>query len=532
MSKLINSCSNWLSIKKIYPYAVVGILLLAVSIRFIGLDKGLWIDEEFSLGWLEKTDNFFQLIVALRDYNKPPCHFLLLYLWSKINNSEEFLRLFSVIFDLGMIVVVMNWLKRYSSLASILAGLYLTTTPIILRYSQEIRLYSLLVFATALAFSFASRVTAEPEKQSGYIGLALSLTLAVSTHLVAIMLIAPIAIFIFLMTMREKKEVRWGKALLAVTIPCLAFCFFYFFYLTALPQGTDNWWMPSISWNLISSTGQYVFGLSSLYFSSQLDNLIAFIFLGLLAIAVIFGKWKQNFAFLVAALIFWLEIIIYSLIETPIFFYRIVLPGMIPFVGFVVLQIATIERKNLKRASVVLLIILSIVFTANWVTVQAYRPVEYYKQVAQLVESEWQPNNLVVFYPGYISDTVKYYLKKIPKEAEVVAWDTNDIENIKSTINDQLANIDGEKLTTIFLVSRVDLTVRQEDFKILLSAIKSELKRPLIVKSFLIISHDFSFIKDSDKPNIFSGSLESELGKPLSYKDRKAYILSEYQLQK
>jgi hypothetical protein len=253
--------------------------------------------------------------------------------------------------------------------------------------------------------------------------------------------------------------------------------------------------------------------------------------LAILAIAVIFGRWKQNFAFLVAALIFWLEIIIYSLIETPIFFYRIVLPGMIPFIGFVVLQIATIESKNLKKSSVVLLIILSIIFTANWVTVQAYRPVEYYKQVAQLVESEWQPNNLVVFYPGYISDTFKYYLKKIPKEAGVVVWDTNDLENLKSDINDQLASVDREKLTTVFLISRIDLTIKQKDFTNLLVAIKSETKKPLKVKSFLIISHDFSFIKNSDKLKSFSGVLEAELGNPLDYQDRKAYILSEYKLQ-
>jgi hypothetical protein len=300
-----------------------------------------------------------------------------------------------------------------------------------LRYSQEIRLYSFLIFATTLAFFFASRITLEPKKISGYIGLALSLTLAISTHLVAIMLIIPIFIFMVLMTVLENRKFYGINSMIAMAIPSLVFCFFYFFYLKNLDTRTANWWMPSVSWELISSTAQYVFGLSSLYFSSQLDYLIAFILLGILAIAVIFGKWKQNFSFLVAALIFWLEIIIYSLIKTPIFFYRIVLPGLVPFVGFFVLQIATIESKNLKRASVVLLIILSLVFTGNWVTVQAYRPVEYYKQVAQLIESQWQPNNLVVFYPAYISDTVKYHLKKIPKEADFVAIHPNNFEKIK-----------------------------------------------------------------------------------------------------
>ncbi len=81
------------------------------------------------------------------------------------------------------------------------------------------------------------------------------------------------------------------------------------------------------------------------------------------------------------------------------------------------------------------------------------------------------------------------------------------------------------------MVTRLDLVVKKEDFKNLLSAIKSEINKPLKVKSFLIISHDFSFIKNSEKPNSFLVALESELGKPLFLQDKKAYILSEYKLQ-
>lgn len=79
------------------------------------------------------------------------------------------------------------------------------------------------------------------------------------------------------------------------------------------------------------------------------------------------------------------------------------------------------------------------------------------------------------------------------------------------------------------MISRVDLTVKQEEFKNLLSAIKSELKKPLKVKSFLIISHDFSLIKNSDKPKSFSKALEAEFGQPISYQDKRAYVLSEYE---
>ena len=145
-----------------YPYLLAVILVFALIIRLIGLNKGIWIDEYFSFRWNEE-DSIWKLIVNLRGHDKPPLSFVLLYFWTKISNSEEFCRLLSLFFDIGTIIVVMSWLKQYSPVASVLGGLYFATTPIMLRYSQEIRLYSLLVFATTLTFFFASRITLEPK---------------------------------------------------------------------------------------------------------------------------------------------------------------------------------------------------------------------------------------------------------------------------------------------------------------------------------------------------------------------------------
>ena len=527
MSKLINGRSNWLSINKIYPYAVIGILVLAFSIRLIGLDKGIWLDEAFTIRMISQ-DNLSSMVEALRKDVHPPLYYVLLYFWSKISNGEEFLRLFSVWLGVGTVAVVMSWLKQYSCLASILAGIYFATAPIMLRFSQEIRGYSLLLFATALAFFFASRVIAKPEKLSGYIGLILSLTVAISTKLIGVMLLAPIFLFVVMMTALEQKENHWGKAILSFSIPFLAFIFFYFFYLTSLAKNTEDYWIPHFSLYLFSSTWQYLLGLSSLFFSSYLNHILSFIFLAILAIALIFGKWQRNFPFFVVTIFFCLEIIIYSLIKTPIFWYRSLLPSLIPFVAFLALQIATIQAKKIKIASVVLLTILSIVFTANWVTIQAYRPVEYYKQVAQLVESEWQPNNLVLFYPGFISGTVKYYFDKIPPEAGIVVRNKNNFETIKSELNKYPVQSTVNP-TPIFLIARLDLTVKIEDFKNLLSALKSEFEKPINLKAFLIISHDYCFLREPTQPNNFLAALEAEFSQPISYQNKRAYLLSEYE---
>lgn len=152
--------------------------------------------------------NIWEMLQDLRRDVHPPLHYVLLYYWSKISNSEESLRLFSVLFGVGTIAVVMSWLKQYSFLASILAGIYLATTPIMLRFSQEIRGYSLLLFATALAFLFTSRIIAKPEKLFGYIGLTLSLSVAMSTKLIAIMLFIPMFLLLVIRTVLVIKFVR------------------------------------------------------------------------------------------------------------------------------------------------------------------------------------------------------------------------------------------------------------------------------------------------------------------------------------
>lgn len=182
-------------IEKFYPYLLAGIIIFSVIIRLLGLNKGIWGDDYASI-YMFYQENIWKTIQELRTDTHPPLYFLLLHFWSKINNSDFFLRLPSIFFSVATVYVTMKWLKSYSKLSSVLAGLFFATSPIMLRYAHEIRGYSLLSFATALTFLFASYVINKPEKIFGYIGLAFSLIIAVSTHMIGIMLVIPICVFI------------------------------------------------------------------------------------------------------------------------------------------------------------------------------------------------------------------------------------------------------------------------------------------------------------------------------------------------
>jgi len=149
-------------------FLIIVLVCLGLALRLVGLTKGIWLDEFYSIAKISQGD----LIANLRAYDHPPLYFVFLKLWYLVNTSEPFLRLFSVIWGVGTTIVVIKWIEGYSPLAGIISGICCALMPSLLRFSQEIRGYSLLLFATALSFYFASQIAKNPNKRSHYIGLA------------------------------------------------------------------------------------------------------------------------------------------------------------------------------------------------------------------------------------------------------------------------------------------------------------------------------------------------------------------------
>jgi 4-amino-4-deoxy-L-arabinose transferase-like glycosyltransferase len=451
MSKFDN---NQLSIdNKSFYYALAGILILTLSLGLVGLNKGLWADEYSTIRKIS-YQSIFEMLEELKNDVHPPLYYVLLYYWGRLSTSEEFLRFLSLLLNIGTLGIVISWLKPYSRIASLVAGFYLITTPIMLRYSQELKAYSLLVFATALAFYYASYILNNPEKNIGYIGLTFSLSIAVSTHLVGVMLIPSIIILMTIQTLLYQKNINFIKSTITFIIPGSIFIYFNFFWLEKLQDIKNTWWwMPPVDSYLISSTAKYLFGLSSLYLPLTIVPIVAFIIFALIAISFIFGNWKISFPYLIATIIFWVEIIGYSIINSPIFYYRILLPSLVPLIGFFALQIATIKKTKIKIISIIFVTILGLIYTVNWFANQSSKPIEESRQIAQLVESEWQSNDLILFYSGYHGQTISYYLDNIPSEAQIYIWNPKDVKKIQQEFQDKIINFNqGQAPLNIFLI--------------------------------------------------------------------------------
>jgi mannosyltransferase len=140
-------------IEELAPWIAVVITLIGGVLRVLMLGaKGLWLDEAFSM-WLASHNvaNMLHLIVQIDQH--PPLYYLLLHYWMAFNgNTPSDLRMLSALFGTATIPVVYLIGKRLSGwMVGLAAALLLAISPFDIRYAQEARMFTLLMFNASVA---------------------------------------------------------------------------------------------------------------------------------------------------------------------------------------------------------------------------------------------------------------------------------------------------------------------------------------------------------------------------------------------
>jgi hypothetical protein len=438
------------------------ILLFGIGIHLIGLNKGIWQDECYSLYAYVNDNEIFQNFQP----DAYPLYLLLLGAWSIPGTSEAWLRLLNVLLSAGMVLVLLLWLKTFSRTGSLLAGLLVTSLPILSRYSQELRAYALLLLATTLSFYFAARIQSDPKKWSWYLMLAGSLSLAAVTHEIGVLLIFSLLAYLVPTLIQFRRADQWLKLSAVIVVPALIYL--SIFLLTARSVKVPVFWMAPIDLNSFQSTMHYVAGAPALFWLPNklvevnpwlAQGLRWIILTGFVLITIaplVWGDWRRNWNLLAASVVFFGLVIIVSIFIVPIFWYRTVLPGLIPLIAFIALQAASIPVRSLKFAIISSVCVCCALYISGWIAIEARVPNEPWKQVTQIIESEYEPGDWLVLYPWYIECPIRYYFPELPAEGIISIKQGTDPE----LINQALAT-DSAKSTTpakIFLVVRKDST--------------------------------------------------------------------------
>lgn len=131
----------------------VFIFVLGLLIRLIAINQSLWLDEAISANIATKL-NYIQIVTQFSPFDfHPPLYYLILRLWSLFfGPSAISLRLLSVLFSLATAYIIYLICQKYYPKAKFWALIFYLFNPLIVYYSQEIRMYSIVTFFLTVCF--------------------------------------------------------------------------------------------------------------------------------------------------------------------------------------------------------------------------------------------------------------------------------------------------------------------------------------------------------------------------------------------
>lgn len=189
---------------------VVVLTTMGLAFRVRGLVvpiRGLWIDETFSI-WLAKLPPIQAIPVIASLDQHPPLYALLLHFWLLGGDDPWWTRLFSVLLGTATIPVAAR-LGRVAGgrRLGLIAACLVALSPELVRYSQEARMYALVVLLVFLATLFLVEAIERGERRHWF-GYGAAVLLLAYTHNVALFIVPAQAAFVLWRARREPALLR------------------------------------------------------------------------------------------------------------------------------------------------------------------------------------------------------------------------------------------------------------------------------------------------------------------------------------
>lgn len=162
-------------------------VISGLILRFVA-PSPLWLDEALSVN-IARLD-FNELVEALRHDGHPALYYLLLGWWiDAFGSSNMAVRSLSGVFSGGSLWVIYRVALRHGQTIATVALLVAASSPFLIRYATEARMYALLTLLCCLAWLFTERAIEQPSV-GRLVPLALTSAALVHTHYWSFWLIA------------------------------------------------------------------------------------------------------------------------------------------------------------------------------------------------------------------------------------------------------------------------------------------------------------------------------------------------------
>jgi hypothetical protein len=382
---------------------LVALVMLAVALRVMGLDRSLWIDEAGSLAQASAPDFW---AIARHDVH-PPLYSALLRLGLKLTSSVVALRLFSVACGLGTVVLAAVALRK-SVHAMLVGGFVAAALPEFTLRSQQLRPYALLFLLLAIALALAVRVFNGTANPGTRLALMFVLLAAAATHLVTAFFL--LALAPLLAWPGRTRGLQTGVVSLLPLLPAgLLLLWFKFGFVDQPGDLAEGWWMPratpavvlgalgdTIGWPYV----QWLADAASRHVPGG-----GVLVRGLAIVAPLFAVWiawarriePVVAALLTSALIYIFAIVAYSRVFEPVLVGRTLLPALLPLAAGLAWSIGSRPRAW-PRTAATAAVALYVAFAALPVARLAFTPSAGLRGLAAVARTSFRPGDCVVLF--------------------------------------------------------------------------------------------------------------------------------------
>ena len=222
------------------PFVAAGLFALLACLN---LKTAIWYDEAYS-AYLVRG-NFAQIWDMTSIDVHPPFYYFCLKVWSLIfGTSDVALRSMSVFFAAIGIVLAYFLLKRWFGAKAATWGTFaLSLAPLLMRYSQEMRMYGV-VFAIVMGATLVLDIALKTKSKKAWLGYALLICLGMWTHyFTALAWLAHFAYIVYYFIKNGlQKAVFWAYPLaVGLFLPWIPF------FLKQTDSVQQGFWIPPVS---------------------------------------------------------------------------------------------------------------------------------------------------------------------------------------------------------------------------------------------------------------------------------------------
>ena len=403
-------------------HLLAGILVIAAALRLIGFGAfSLWYDEAYTAALISESQSFVDVIQITAIDVHPPLYYLLLRMWTGVVGlSEAGLRSFSVVAGILSLVALYKLASKFvNPYYALIAPLLLTLSRSHIKYSQEARMYTLLLLFGCLSALLFLRLLEENPKRIQTAGYFFTTIALLYTHVYGAIIVLAQAMVVLLVTARSQEwEVirRWMPRFVAIGV---AFLPWIAILVRQFSRGAASSSNPPATLNDLAVAGELMLG-SGLLISACLA-LLAMMSVIIPSLVSISDPSKSVFSVLTnprtALLVFWVGLSLavpFSLshVGSTAFYSRYALLGAPA--AFILATLGWQEIKTRQRTIGYML--LCVVLIASVANVAGYydagmdqREVEAWDEAAAFIDSQPTQNVPIIYDGAYVQVPFEIY---------------------------------------------------------------------------------------------------------------------------